>query len=368
LAGRLLIEARGLTVYQLERDQTMVTETAGPDIEAQRTAWSRANVMALWESLTAHKPPPGPVAGHLWPWQVLRSLALDTAKIKSPSIVERRVLQLTNPYRTSPADESTVKNLAAAIQVLLPGESARPHRHSMNALRFVLEGEGAVTVVDGKPCPMHVGDLILTPAWCWHEHSHGGSSPVIWLDALDVPLHAYHGTAQFEPGPVKAEPVTVPDASFSVPNFLPEIIPPSAPYSPVFRYPYSDAVNAVRRAPPSPCGARIVRYVNPLTGGAPMSTMDCRLMQLEAGSRTRPYRMNGNAVLLVVEGEGRSRIGNVNFDWRPTDIITVPQGNWASHLASDGVARLLVISDREALRRLGFFEESYGDESDGIIS
>ena len=94
--------------------------------------------------------------------------------------------------------------LSAAIQILLPGESARPHRHSMNALRFVLEGRGGVTVVNGKECHMEFGDLILTPAWTWHEHIHRGNEPMIWLDALDVPLHLYLGTAEFQPGPVNA--------------------------------------------------------------------------------------------------------------------------------------------------------------------
>ena len=123
-----------------------------------------------------------------------------------PAAVERRVLSLVNPVAKSAEDESTTRNLAAAIQILLPGESARPHRHSMNALRFVLEGSGALTMVDGKACAMEFGDLILTPAWCWHEHVHGGVEPMIWLDALDVPFHLYLGTAKFQPGPVNTAP------------------------------------------------------------------------------------------------------------------------------------------------------------------
>jgi len=97
-----------------------------------------------------------------------------------------------------------------------------------------------------------------------------------------------------------------------------------------------------------------------LTGGAALSTIDCRLIELDGGARTRPYRMNGNAVLLVVEGTGETRIGTELFSWRPMDILTVPQGNWISHVASTAVARILMISDREALRRLGLFEEAYG--------
>ena len=100
--------------------------------------------------------------------------AIDLA---NPAAVERRVLSLVNPGSKSVEDEATIQNLSAAIQILLPGELARPHRHSMNALRFVLEGSGALTVVDGKPCAMEFGDLILTSAWCWHEHVDRGNGP-----------------------------------------------------------------------------------------------------------------------------------------------------------------------------------------------
>jgi gentisate 1,2-dioxygenase len=338
----------------------MAPDPRQSELDRQRAQWRQANLMALWESPTAHKPPPGPLAGHIWPWEVIRPLAMNTTQLTSPEIVERRVLQLTNPYSTSPNDESSVKNLAAAIQILLPGEAARPHRHSMNALRFVLEGEEAVTVVDGKPCPMQVGDLILTPAWTWHEHHHLGTSPVMWLDVLDVPLHSYLETAKFEPGPIKEPRNTVLDAVFAAPNFLPEITGPSTPHSPVFRYPFADAVAAVAHAPRSPCGARIVRYVNPVTGGSALSTIDCRLIELGSGERTIPYLTNANAVAMVVEGEGETSIGGKTFQWRPMDLMTIPQENWVTHLAFKKSARLLVISDREALRRLGLFEETYG--------
>jgi gentisate 1,2-dioxygenase len=141
----------------------------------------------------------------------VRPLLDKAMDLTSPEAVERRVLSLVNPSARSPEDKATTRNISAALQILLPGESARPHRHSMNALRFVLEGRGAITVVNGKPCPMEEGDLILTPAWTWHEHVHRGEKPIIWLDTLDVPLHLYMGTARFQPGPVTDLPATLSD-------------------------------------------------------------------------------------------------------------------------------------------------------------
>ena len=76
----------------------------------------------------------------------------------------------------------------------------------MNALRFVMEGKGAYTIVDGKSCLMEEGDLVITPGWTWHEHVHKGSGPIVWMDALDAPLHRYLGTDVFEPGPTHDMP------------------------------------------------------------------------------------------------------------------------------------------------------------------
>lgn len=68
------------------------------------------------------------------------------------------------------------------------GEVAPSHRHNQSALRFIVEGKGAFTAVDGERTPMHTGDFILTPQWRWHDHGNPGSEPVVWLDGLDLPL------------------------------------------------------------------------------------------------------------------------------------------------------------------------------------
>lgn len=321
-----------------------------------RSAWREAHLVPLWESPLAHKPPPAPAEAHKWAWTVVRPLIEMAFTVTSPTAIERRVLQLVNPRSHSPEDESTVRSLAAAIQCLLPGETARPHRHSMNALRFVLEGSGADTVVDGKVCAMEVGDLILTPAWCWHEHRHRGSRPMIWLDVLDVPLHLYLGTGEFQPGPIVEMPATIADQAFSVPNLQPAIVPPSA-HSPVFRYPYADAAAAVVAAPLQPDGTRRVRYVNPVGGGSALALLDSYLIQIEPGGTSKAVRTNASSVCVVVAGEGHSEIGSRRIAWQENDIFTVPQGNWVRHDAAGDAARLFAVSDREILSRLGLLRE-----------
>ena len=208
---------------------------------------------------------------------------------------------------------------------------------------------------------MEEGDLILTPAWTWHEHVHQGSGPIIWLDALDVPLQQYMGTGAFQPGPVAEMPETVADAAFAVANVVPDTSYATRDYSPVFRYPYASTSAAVAAAPPARDGSRRVRYVNPLTGGPGMALMDCFLVQLDPGATTLPFRTTANSVCCVVEGVGREP------DRQRDDPVAQARH---LHLAArqphrspgnGGTARLFQVSDRDMYARLGLLKEEYGN-------
>lgn len=331
-----------------------------PSSEETLQRWHAARLAPLWNSPNAHKPPPPSVAAHLWRWEEMRPLIALAFEETSPAAVQRRVLQMVSPAARSMADEHTCGNVLAAYQCLLPGESARPHRHTMNALRFMLEGEGAVTLVDGKECPMAFGDLVLTPGMTWHEHRHDGAAPVVWLDVLDVPLHMHMGSVVFQPGPIPEPPVTVPDAAFAYANVAPVVDWARCDQSPVFRYPYANVVGALQHAPRGADGLRRVRYVNPLSGAGAMPLLHTCMLQLDAGLRSAPMRSNANAVIAVVEGEGESRIGEQTLRWSARDVFTVPQHNWAEHRAFGTDVRLFVVSDADAMQRLNLLREEMG--------
>jgi gentisate 1,2-dioxygenase len=333
-----------------------VTDTR---LDAIRQAWRDANVTPLWET-TAHRGVDNTPRAHHWTWRTLRPLIDRAIEATSMDNAERRVLALTNPEAVG--GRNTTTNLNGCLQVLMPGESARPHRHTASALRFVLEGQGAVTRVDGKSCPMTEGDLIITPGMSWHEHRHEGTAPIVWFDALDVPLHNYLGTAVYEAGPPNEMPKTADDAAFAVPNIVPELAETNAAYSPVFRYPRAASLEALSAAPLARDGSRKVRYVNPLNGGPAMSLLDCHMTRIEAGAETIPYRTTNNAIAVVVEGSGSSRVGNETFAWQPKDIFTMPHGNWTSHRCDCASATLFMVTDREVLRRLDLLIEQYGNE------
>lgn len=327
--------------------------------EALRKAWADNNVAPLWENRAAHrKDDGGRERAHIWRWSDMQPLIDAAIGVRSMEAVERRVLSLVSPHVPEVGGAAgTTRNLNAGLQILMPGESARPHRHSMNALRFVLQGSGATTVVDGKPCPMSLGDLVTTPGWCWHEHVHKGDGPIVWLDVLDASLHRYLGTDAFQPGPPNAYPALTPDEAFTSTMLVPQVSGPAKSYSPVFRYPWAEAAAAVSRAPVGPDGARRVRYANPVDGGPVMAFLDCFLMELAPGAETVAFRTTASAVCSVVEGSGSSTIGKDSLSWTARDTFSIPSGSWVTHRANAEPARIFVVSDREVLRRLDLLKE-----------
>ena len=165
------------------------------------------------------------------------------------------------------------------------------------------------------------------------------------------------GTVVFQPGPMEPQPETMCDEAFASPNIIPCVIYGNTGRSPVFRYPYEDAVRALKHAPYSQDGIRRVRYVNPLTGQGAMPLLDTTMIELDADTHSKPGRTNANSVVAVVQGQGESTIGGRTFSWKERDVFTVPQHNWATHVATGGNARLFVVSDADVLRRLNVLTE-----------
>lgn len=314
-----------------------------------------ASVFALWEQTDRHNFPPEPP--HLWAWKTMEPLVDLAIRATSMENAERRVLVLNNPSYAGTERDGATLNLGVNLQVLMPGERARPHRHTMNALRFVLEGEGATTIVEGKTCAMERGDLILTPGWTWHEHVHAGAKRSVWVDVLDVPFQRLMRTARFEPGPAHDHAVVPPDAAFAAAGLTPQSPGMEQVYSPLFRYPWASARLALEATPAGADGSRRVRYTNPVTGQATMATIDAHLVGLSAGRDTHAVRTTASSVCVALQGAGRSQIGETTLEWVQNDIFSIPHGLWASHHASIAGTVLFEISDREILRRVNLLRE-----------
>jgi gentisate 1,2-dioxygenase len=324
-------------------------------------AMSSANVSALWER-TSHGGEGLAEAPHLWHWETLDPLLDAAVAATDMDTAERRVLVLENPAYDASDRRGIGLNMVVNLQILMPGESARPHRHTLNALRFVIEGDGgAVTTVDGKPCAMEPGDFLLTPGMCWHEHSHTGETRAVWLDALDAPLHFHFDTNMFEAGPSNDIPPQLPEAALAAPGITPVSTEWTRPYSPLYKYPLAQVEAVLRETPPAKDGSRRIRYTNPLTGGAAMPGLDCYMLAPGQGSETQAYRSNANMVCLAAAGEGVSRIGDTTLTWAKNDIFTCPRGNWISHRATSDDAKLFQLTDRDVLAQIHYLREEFAD-------
>src|SRR5207247_2968440 len=143
------------------------------------------NVTPAWIGGGISIEPQSKAVPHLWRWRDLRPQAMRAAELVGTQQAERRVLRLTNPELQGASASNT---LVANIQIVMPGEIARAHRHSAGALRLIIEGRGGYTVVNSERVPMYPGDLVLTPNWSWHDHANDTDAPMIWLDGLDTPL------------------------------------------------------------------------------------------------------------------------------------------------------------------------------------
>src|SRR4051794_22446550 len=178
-------------------DQPDVT----PALEELYRGFEQELLVPLWTQIGDLMPahPRSRAVPHLWRWENLRSLAAQAGEIVPVGRGgERRAIALANP--SLGGKPYATPTLWAAIQYLMPGESAPEHRHTQHAFRFVVEGEGVWTVVNGDPVRMSRGDFLPQSAWNWHSHHNAAGAPMAWIDGLDIPFSYYTESQFFEFG------------------------------------------------------------------------------------------------------------------------------------------------------------------------
>jgi gentisate 1,2-dioxygenase len=323
----------------------------------------------LWEVLAAlvTPTPRSEVQPHLWHYDSARAHLLRAGDLISAEQAERRVLILENPGL--PGTSAVTTSLYAGLQLILPGEVAPCHRHTQCALRFVMEGDGAFTALDGEKAVMRPFDLILTPNWQWHDHGNTSGKPMIWLDGLDIPTVRFYAASFAErlPDGAMAHPETAPPGDTAARygrNLRPFAGTPAARRPdrlPLFHYPYAewrDSLAAMARGgDPDPHLGHALEFVNPADGGSVMPTIAAHVRLLPKGFATRPRRCTDATVFVVVEGTGTARIGETEMQLGHRDVFVVP--SWqALTLKADSDLVLFGYSDAAAQRKLGLWREA----------
>jgi gentisate 1,2-dioxygenase len=319
------------------------------------------NLHPLWDRyqrITPIEPQPRD-APFLWRWRDIEPFLHRSVGEVSINDIERRALIMAHP--AFGAETTTTSTLLAAFTVLEPGDRARPHRHTGAAIRFATRADGAATIVNGRRCEMKDGDLILTPPMCLHGHINESDHRIIWFDAANMPLIRAVDAHFFEPGDSRNNAFWQVDEGdeslWAEAGLRVQGAAASAVNSPKYRYPGEAMRRLLSAAPAGPDGMRLIRYVNPATGGAVMPTLDCYAARLGKGAPTRTKRATYNVICLVVAGEGRSTIGEKSFDWSQHDVFTIPHWTFARHEAKGSDADLFMVTDKSAFEALDLVRE-----------
>lgn len=324
-------------------------------------ALAAKDLQPLWtqSSKLMPKQPRPQTVPWLWKWNTLLPLAERAGEIITVKRGgDRRVLALANPgLGGQPYTSST---LWAAIQYLGPQESAPAHRHTPSAIRFVMQGQGVWTTVNGDSCEMRPGDLILTPNWAWHDHHNEGDQPMVWFDGLDLPFVGAMEAVFFENHPDQRQPITGQNESqrrFGGRAMRAHEETPTA-YSPLLRYPWEETDRALADLLASDGGPMVtLEYANPLNGRPAIPTFSSEMHRVASGGKTRPWRKVGSSVYVVYRGNGSTIVNGQRFDWEPGDIFVTPSWAIVEHHASEQ-ADLFSISDRPILEALHLYREA----------
>jgi gentisate 1,2-dioxygenase len=340
------------------------------------------NLVEFWEQRADVEllQPRNKARPYRWRWSDIEPRLRVASKTVPIEECERRALVFANPGLDG--KPYITNTLFAAYSLYNPAERAPVHRHTPSASRFVLEGDGGFTVVEGEKLRMSRGDLILTPTGTWHDHGNDGAQPVIWVDVLNVPLVESLNATSFEFN--YAEKDENSNTGEAIPRTLQTIREPDdhsqrlygtggikplfvshrrgpTEHSPLFVYRWQEtraALEKLQSYAGSPYDGIIFEYVDPTTGGPVMPTMSFRSQMLRPGEQTLPHRKTASNVYCVLEGQGYTDVEGTRLEWQRNDVFTVPGWLWHEHrnTAAEN-AFLYSVTDEPTMRKLGLFRE-----------
>lgn len=351
-------------------DDGMV-ETVDRAAEAGRMGfYDRArsqNLAPLWRVLhgLVTEVPKSPAVPAHFAYQEVRPYLIEACDLIGTEEAERRVMVLENPGM--PGQSRITPSLFCGLQVIRPGEIAPAHKHVASALRFIVEGGGAYSAIEGEKTMMQEGDFVITPSMSWHDHGNESDRLMVWIDGLDMHMVNLFSASFRSNYPGKTHPTLKPEGATMAEvgmNMVPDGFTHRSQTTPIFNYPYARTREALHGMAKfrdvDACHGYKMNFINPLTGGAAMPTISTAMRLVPKGFTTQPYRTTAGTVFSVVEGAGTARVGDEMFSYRPRDIFVVP--SWfALVIEADADSVFFSYSDQVAQEKLDFYRELRGN-------
>ena len=333
-----------------------------------RDELTKLNLVPLWPSLRAVLPPQVPTRKTqptFWAYDTLRPLLMRAGELTPMEKAERRVLVMANPGHGLEKMQASAA-MYLGMQLLLPGEWAPSHRHTPNAVRMIVEGEGAWTTVDGEKCPMARGDLILTPTGLWHEHGHDGDQPVVWLDVLDLPI-VYFMEASYVIGgerqdvkPSRGDRAYTRGGLLPTPVFERGALRGGQAY-PLLRYPWAEAraaLLALAQDRPDMEAVQIT-YANPETGAHAQNILGFYALMLRPGQTLALPARSPATVFHVIEGGVQVAVDDQHFSLAEADTCCAPGYTpvLLKNVSASAPAFVFMADETPLHQKLGVYEQ-----------
>lgn len=299
-----------------------------------------------------------------WKWSTMsRALELAGELVTGEDSLRRDVSYAHPDIKPGPIGGTICHTFSMGVQYVKPGELPPAHRHTMAAMRFVIEGSGSGTVVDGEDFPMERGDLITTPSMTWHDHYNNSDKPILWLDIVDPQVMGFLQVQKSQLFPKPTQDIVRPAGTSAAEAGIVRPIWTKAGKAqpPPWRYPGAEtrrALELLAEEEGDPFDGVTVRYLNPLTGGPTLPTLTCEMQMLRPKQTTRSHRHTSTVAYHAFQGRGRTIIDGEAFEWEQGDMFIVPL--WCAHHhenTSDETSYLFTVSDRAMVEALGLYDE-----------
>lgn len=356
------------------------TNTSADAMENLYRELEAKSMGALWRMRIPEGRNDGSMAAYppmVWRWADVEPFATRALDMVKPGRGEgeRRAVTLNNPHT---GGRGATHTLTAALQCVNPGDISPSHKHVAAAIRFIIKGEGTVTIVNGEPAPMKPGDLVLTPSLYWHGHVSEGPGPMMWMDSLDAPLVGLlRSGMQQEPYPDEIEPATKAlgesYSRYGSGHLRPvwDQGPQPAPnVSPLLSFPWAQtekALHELAKVDASPFDDIGFEYTNPITGGPVLPTIGCWIQMLRPGIHTKAHRHSASQVYHVFRGEGATIVDGVRIDWKQGDFFALAPYCWHEWINTSGSEEAVLFSttDTPVLKPMNLYFEHEYEEGGG---